>query len=439
MLKDQTGLVMTGSDAAIAHYNRAIGHLLAFQPEVVAQTEAARASDPSCVMAQALRAYLGLMSSEYPDAVHAARFVTGISATSDREAGHLRAIGQWLAGDWHGASRTLDSLLVLYPRDILALSVGHQLDFFLGEAGNLRDRISRALPHWDPDHHLYGYLLGMQAFGLEECGQYEAAEQVGRAAIAHHADDVWAIHAVGHTYEMRGLFQEGIDFLDSHSASWATSNFLKVHTSWHKAIFALEKHDFGTALAICDETLSGDHSLRTALEMADAGSLLWRLHLDEVDVANRWEPLADAWAAKDPTCWYVFNDLHAILALVGAGRQAEAETLVARMEAAALSPERLLTNGLAMVSAGLPVAQALTAFGRGDYEQAVSTMAPVRHQLSIFGGSHAQRDVFQRTLLVAARRAGQTQFAQILCEDRLAQRPTSVWAKTQQYHLTITG
>ncbi len=436
MLKDQTGLLMTGSDAAIAHYNRAIGHLLAFQPEVVAQTEAARASDPSCVMAQALRAYLGLMSSEYPDAVNAARFVRGLTSTDARETFHLSAIGQWIAGDWHGASRTLDELLSLYPRDILALSVGHQLDFFLGEAGNLRDRVTRALPHWDPDHHLYGYLLGMQAFGLEECGQYEAAEQAGRAAIAHHADDVWAIHAVGHTYEMRGLFEEGIDFLDSQSASWTTSNFLKVHTSWHRAIFALERHDYGTALAICDETLSCDQSLRTALEMADAGSLLWRLHLDEVDVGSRWEPLADAWAAKDPTCWYVFNDLHAILALVGTGRQAEAETIVARMETAARSPERLVSNGLAMASAGLPVAQALTAFGRGNYGQVVSIMAPVRHQLSIFGGSHAQRDVFQRTLLVAARRAGQTQFAKNLCDERLTLRPTSVWSKIQRQQVT---
>jgi len=431
MLKDQTGLLMAGSEEAVAHYNRAIGHLLAFQPEVVAATEAARAADHACIMAKALRAYLGLMSSEYPDAVNAARFVRGLTSSGARETLHLSAIGQWIAGDWHGASRTLDALLNLYPRDILALSVGHQLDFFLGEAGNLRGRITRALPHWDPDHHLYGYLLGMQAFGLEECGQYEAAEKAGRAAISHHVDDVWAIHAVGHTYEMRGRFEEGIAFLDCHSASWTSSNFLKVHTSWHKGIFALEQQDYGAALAICDETLSCDQSLRTALEMADAGSLLWRLHLDEVDVGARWEPLAEAWASKDPTCWYVFNDLHAILAMIGAGRQAEAEAIVARMEASVLSPDRLVSNGLAMASAGLPVAQALAAFGHGDYGQTVSLMAPVRHQLSIFGGSHAQRDVFQRTLLVAARRAGQTAFAQILCQERLQVRPNSVWAAAQ--------
>jgi len=169
--------------------------------------------------------------------------------------------------------------------------------------------------------------------------------------------------------------------------------------------------------------------------MADAGSLLWRLHLDEVDVGARWEPLAEAWASKDPTCWYVFNDLHAILAMIGAGRQAEAEAIVARMEASVLSPDRLVSNGLAMASAGLPVAQALTAFGRGDYGRTVSIMAPIRHQLSIFGGSHAQRDVFQRTLLVAARHAGQTAFAQILCQERLDARPNSVWAAAQSRRL----
>jgi len=43
--------------------------------------------------------------------------------------------------------------------------------------------------------------------------------------------------------------------------------------------------------------------------------------------------------------------------------------------------------------------------------------------------------VFQRTLLVAARHAGQTAFAQILCQERLDARPNSVWAAAQSRRL----
>ena len=58
---------------------------------------------------------------------------------------HAAAIGAWLAGDWHGASAILDDLLFSWPRDVLALQVGHQLDFFLGDSRNLRDRPARSL------------------------------------------------------------------------------------------------------------------------------------------------------------------------------------------------------------------------------------------------------------------------------------------------------
>ena len=52
----------------------------------------------------------------------------------------------------------------------------------------------------------------MYAFGLEEAGQYDKAEEFGMSAIAVHPDDVWAIHAVVHSFEMRGLVDRGIPF-----------------------------------------------------------------------------------------------------------------------------------------------------------------------------------------------------------------------------------
>ena len=65
--------------------------------------------------------------------------------------------------------------------------------------------------------------------------------------------------------------------------------------------------------------------------MLDASALLWRLHLDGVADGGRFAPLADAWATRtDGRPWYVFNDLHAVMALVGAGRIADAERVVER-------------------------------------------------------------------------------------------------------------
>ena len=55
------------------------------------------------------------------------------------------------------------------------------MDFFRANARDLRDRIARALPQWSPTSGLR-IVLGMYAFGLEECGDYARAEEAGRRA-----------------------------------------------------------------------------------------------------------------------------------------------------------------------------------------------------------------------------------------------------------------
>jgi len=429
MLKDQTGLEMGGAEAAVAAYDRAMGHWLRLQPAVVEEAAAALAADPGCVMARALGAYMRLGSSEGPLARRAGALMVGAEPANDRERRHLSAIQAWSRGDWRGAARGLVDLLEAYPTDALALAVGHQLDFFLGDAETLNGRIARALPAWDRDHTYFGYIQGMLAFGLEESGDYARAEAAGLEAVARNGDDVWAIHAVAHVHEMQGRADDGLAFLGARRADWSEGTLFNVHIAWHEALFALELEDYAAALAVYDETLHHPGSEGVALEMVDAAALLWRLHLDGVDVGGRWTPLADAWAAVDPRPWYAFNDLHALMAALGAGRRAEAEAIVDRLETAARDGDPRLGLHAMLTPAGLGVARGLLAFGVEDYVGALGWLEPVRAQLSAFGGSHAQRDVFQRTLLVAAERAGETGLARRLVDERLAARPSSAWAR----------
>ena len=44
---------------------------------------------------------------------------------------------------------------------------------FRGDAVNLRDRVGRVIRHWHESVPGYSYILGMQAFGFEECNQYD--------------------------------------------------------------------------------------------------------------------------------------------------------------------------------------------------------------------------------------------------------------------------
>ncbi|TGP13862.1 tetratricopeptide repeat protein, partial [Mesorhizobium sp. M1D.F.Ca.ET.231.01.1.1] len=95
----------------------------------------------------------------------------------------VAALGHLAEGRWHEAARILEDIAVDFPLDALALQTGHQIDFFTGNARMLRDRIGRALPAWQKDMPGYHAILGMQAFGLEEMGDYARAESFGRQAV----------------------------------------------------------------------------------------------------------------------------------------------------------------------------------------------------------------------------------------------------------------
>ena len=428
MASDKYGLAMGGSEAAIAHFNRALSHLVRFQPEIVTESEAAIQADPGCVMARIFRAYVGAMSSEWPDTRGAAEFVKGAAPGNDRERAHLAAVSAWVGGDMHAAGRILDGILTDHPRDLLALAVGHQVDFLTGDARNLRGRVERVRPRFSSADQDASFLDGMWAFGLEECGDYARSEEAGLRSVSANPNDVWGIHAVVHTYEMQGRVASGIRYLETRRKDWMEGTFLNVHNAWHLAIYLLECEEHARSLAIYDEVIHHEKSAGVAMEMLDGSGLLWRLFLDGIDTGGRFGALADAWTAKDPLPWYVFNDLHAIMALVGAGRQAEAEAVVARLEAFARGENGSAANRVMVTGAGLAAARSLAAFGRGDDREVIEHLAPVRHHLSIFGGSHAQRDAYQRTLLTSALRAGERALAALLLEERIEARPSSLWA-----------
>ena len=81
------------------------------------------------------------------------------------------------------------------------------------------------LRHWTPADRDFHALLGMHAFGLEECGEYGRSEERGREAVALNSRDAWAQHAVAHVLEMQGRIDEGIAWMRGNEQGWATDNF----------------------------------------------------------------------------------------------------------------------------------------------------------------------------------------------------------------------
>ena len=100
------------------------------------------------------------------------------------------------------------------------------------------------------------------------------------------------------------------------------------HNWWHRALYHLDLGQTDEVLALYDGPIRGERS-EVALDLVDASALLWRLHLSGTDVGNRWHELSMAWDQHADGKLYAFNDWHASMAYLGAGREAEVERILA--------------------------------------------------------------------------------------------------------------
>lgn len=420
-MQDALGLSLTGADAAgLDPYQRALDDFRCFRGDPAALAAEAIAASPGMTMAHLLQAWLHLLGTE-PGGIAVARAAcaaAGALPANERERLHLQAASLLAHGHWYEAGRVLEDLSLQFPRDLLALQAGHQVDYFTGDARMLRDRIARALPAWNRDLPGFHALLGMHAFGLEETGDYAQAEKQGRLCVALEPRDGWGWHAVAHVLEMRNEPAAGVEWLAPQAATWSDGSFLAVHNWWHLALFQLELGREDEVLRLYDRSIATGSG--AMLDLVDASAMLWRLQLRGIDVGDRWEAVADAWQANGAPGRYAFNDLHMMMAYAGAGR-ADAQAAVLQAQDDALRRDE--DNAHFTQAVGGPATRAVQAFANGDFGDAVRLLRGIRSRAHVFGGSHAQRDVLDLTLQQAAVRAGHERLAAGLAIERLALRP----------------
>ena len=430
--QDRRG-VPCGSGSATARdaVETALWRMMSFYDVPLADLDAATAADEGWMLPHMMRAGFLFSLTEPGLLAEAGRHLDSARArlrpgTPERERQHLEALEWVREGRWTQAGRRWDQILLDHPRDALALQWAHLWDFYRGDALQLRARPARVLPEWDLDDPLRPCVLGLYAFGLEENHEYAAAEDSGRQALASDPRVPWAVHAVAHVMEAQGRFDDGSAWLRLQQAQWAEGNGFAVHLWWHKALFRLEAMDLAGVLRLLDKHLSGD-ALQVTLNRVDAAAMLWRLHLHGADVTERCAALVAGWDL-DPAHagHYAFNDLHAVLALLGAGDMTGAERWVARCAERALAGEDLKRDNHAMArEVGLPLMRGVLALARGDADAAVDAIYPARQSAQRFGGSHAQRDLIDLTLLAAAARGQRRAVGRALLNERRMAKPAT--------------
>ena len=428
MLKDRYGnLMSTASKEAVAKFDQACEMMRLYRGDPIAALDSVLEDDPDCAMAWAARASILVQQADKAYCDEAERSIrAGVAANgNERERAHLQATRHWLDGRIHEATTGFARIAQDYPRDLIALQSAHLGCFYMGRQSELRDWPVQALRAFRRNDDGYHAALGMAAFGYEECGDYARADAVGREAVELEPRDAWAVHAVAHVNEMRGDVKTGIPWLRDSADSWAPENGLAFHNWWHLALLHLDNGATDETLKLYDTKVRRDES-PVLLEWIDASALLWRLKLEGVDVGPRWQSVAKSWERTADDGFYAFNDLHAIMAFLGAGRSREVERTLAAMRRVAAGDS---DNAYMTRVVGLPLAEGFVAFDAGKYAEAVEKIGAVRGIAQRFGGSHAQRDVLTLTLLHAAIRGGIKPVAEAIAAERVTHKPQSPWAR----------
>jgi tetratricopeptide (TPR) repeat protein len=426
MHQDAYGHTLTTDSAeAATAFDRALASYAAWHTDTMDHLKTATRADPGFALPFAARGILmlGLRKPELraPAEAQLAAARAARPPESERERRYMAALEAALGDRVTEAVTHFEAIAQAHPRDLFALRLAQFELFWIGEVTWMRDISERAATAWSEGDKGLGTYLAIRAFGLEETGNYAAAERCGKRAVELDPADPWGAHAVAHVLTMQGRLEDGIEWCRSLADNWGAVNHIRHHNWWHLALFHVEAREHEAALAIYDERLRDlDSPLMQAVpdfyvDIQNDVALLQRLELRGVDVGDRWGPVADLAAARIGNHTSPFTSAHCALALAAAGRFAEADELVRAMYAFVAEDRGALGPRYAL--AAIPAAEAAIAHRKGEHGRVLDALMPARRNLWQMGGSHAQRDLFFQLLADSALRLDRRDVLSILFEE----------------------
>jgi tetratricopeptide (TPR) repeat protein len=417
--------VTSASVAAVANYVAAVDLLLSANIGADMLLDRAIAADPDFALAYIARARLLQLQARIGEAREAATQAQALAGhASARERRHIETIALAIGGAATEALAMVRAHAAVYPRDALPLSLALGVFGLLGFSGR-RDHheaqlalLEELAPHWPEDWWFTGYLGWAQI----ETGAVAAGTRLVERSLELNPRNAHGAHQRVHGFFEAGDASGGADFIEHWLEGYERAGHLHCHLSWHLALFELACGDGERAKAVyVDDIRPSVAQSAPMLSLADSASFLWRWRIYAVTppLDEEWgEVLAHA-RRHFPKASLAFADLHAAFAEAATKDDEGLQDRIAGLEK--LARDGRLPPG--------DVAPALCAgagaLSRGDNQTAAHAFEAALADLPRIGGSHAQREVFEDSLIVAYLRSGQFANADTLLRSRLARRPSA--------------
>ena len=380
-------------------------------------------ADDNLAVAHAAKALFQMYAMNMADAretiAHARKLA--VSATK-RERQHVQAISLMIEGDSHKALRLIREHLDEFPRDMLMVRLANRL-LILGCSGagipNFPEELLSMLKPLRSEYGEDWAFLGQYAFAHHETGYFDDALKYAERSLDIRLDNANASHSVAHVFFETGDPDGGSDFLGDWLDGYDRRGPFNVHLSWHQALFQLATGRPENAVTLYEDYIRPSVIKKNLGSLADSASLMWRMKIYGDGQPGPWEEVREIALPAAEKPGPAFRDAHAALTFAAGGFTEELGRMINGLGESA-------TAGSALASeVTLPLVKGIEAFAHGAYDDAADNLDGLVEQLPRIGGSHAQREVFEDTILESYIRAGRYDKAQTLLDTRLKRR-TSV-------------
>ena len=347
-------------------------------------------------------------------------------ARHTRERRHIEAIALAVDGAATEALATVRTHAAEYPRDALPLSLALGVFGLLGFSGR-RDHheaqlalLEELAPHWGDDWWFLGYL----GWAYIETGEVARGTRLVERSLAGNPRNAHAAHQRVHGFFESGDAAGGAEFIEDLAAGLrprGAAALPSVVARWH---YSSSLAAIASAPVRSTWTTSGPRWRKrcqcwcwpTRRRFCGAGGSTRR----SPPLDDEWTEVAAHAQRHFPRASLAFADLHAALAEAATGDgEWPYNSRIAGLQS--LARDGRLPPG----EVAPALAAGAAALGRGDNAEAARVLEAALVELPRIGGSHAQREVFEDSLIVAYLRSGQSAKAAPLLRSRLARRPSA--------------
>ncbi|HEX3931378.1 MAG TPA: FAD/NAD(P)-binding protein [Nocardioides sp.] len=426
--RDPLGLPLSTTAEAAAAYNAGLERLMRLQSGADEKLLEAVRLDPEFAVAHAALAMLGHEGGSAVDvraSLELARRAARMRA-DDRERSLVDVVGRRVEDVRNSGATALMNHIAQHPRDVLAVSAAVPTIAFSGvtdiqqEAWELVEGLAPAYgDHW--------WYISLLAFTRQDQSRFDDAGLLAESALECEPTSGHAVHAQTHVMYETGRHEAGRVWLDGWVSESGRAASHRAHFSWHAALHELAIGDTEAVrqryyMQLAPPTVTGVRAL------IDSASLLWRW----VVTTSGWDAAAGTSAFSGETApppvesvldaagaelvdrpQTAFVALHAALALAAAGDLPRLAALRAHCQG---------TSELSVRTTVTSVCEALLAAGEQRWGEAARVLTDVLPGLPRVGGSAAQREIVEETLLYCLVSDGQADRALALLDGRLDRR-----------------